>query len=166
MKIVKAVPSDLVEVLFLLKECVSDFNLSGLKHWNNAYPGAGAMKEAIDNGALYLYKEIGITKGMFVLSEEEPKEYKDVEWKTNSDRVLFVKYLAVHPGWKDKGIQARLIDYIEHYAGNNNFASIRVDVYGGIESAENFGQEIGFDKAGQFQTSFQTTPYLAFEKGL
>ena len=64
MNILQAAPNDLIDVLYLLKDCVSDMNGKGHKHWNSAYPGTDFIREAIDKKTLYLYKDKRITKGM------------------------------------------------------------------------------------------------------
>lgn len=166
MKILKATHNDLVEVLFLLKECVSDLNSNGLKHWNNAYPGADNMIKAIESETLYLLKEKGVAKGMVTLGMESPEEYKNIEWKTDSDKIIFIKFLAVHPRWENTDIAKKLIEFVEQYASDNNFSALRIDVYGGIEMAEKLFDDTGFNKTGQFHSSFQSTPYYAYEKGL
>jgi GNAT superfamily N-acetyltransferase len=166
MKILKATADDLVEVLFLLKECVSDLNSKGLKHWNNAYPGADAMIKAMDSDTLFICKEIGIAKGFVTISEEPPAEYKDIDWQTGSDKVLYIRYLAIHPLWQGKGIAKKLVDYVEKYASENNYSSLRADIYGGIGGANKLCEDLGFNKTGEFHSEFQSTPYLTYEKGL
>lgn len=166
MKIVKAIPSDLVEILFLLKECVSDLNTKGLKHWNSSFPGSDAMVKAIDDGVLYLYKELGIAKGFAIISEEEPEEYKKLDWGTSSEKTLFIKFLDVHPLFQGNGIAKKIIEYLENYASSNAFSSIRVDIYGALGSANELYTELGYANSGEFHSSFQATPYVAFEKGL
>jgi GNAT superfamily N-acetyltransferase len=165
MNITKAEQGDLVEVLFLMKECVEDLNHNGFKHWNNAYPGSDTLIKAIEEGTLYVYRDNGIAKGMIILSVDEPKDYKKVEWKTNNNKVLYLKYLTVHPLWQNKGIAKSLMEYAELYAKDNSFEAMRVDIYSGLQAAEKIS-ELGFNQAGQFHTDFQTSPYFAYEKGL
>jgi len=166
MKIEKAARIDLVDVLFLLKECVSSMNKKGLKHWNNAYPGSEIMVGAIEEGSLYLYKELGIVKGMIILSKDEPEEYKNIDWKLKSDKALYLKFLSIHPNWQKGDIGKELIEFAENYAKENGMHTVRTDVYGGVDSANNLGSKLGFTQAGEFHSSFQSMPYLAYEKGI
>lgn len=166
MKILKATPKDLVEVLFLLKECVSDLNSNGLKHWNNAYPGADAMIKAIEEGSLFLFKELGILKGMVTVNEEAPEEYNNIEWQSNAEKILYIKNLAIHPNWQGKGIAKKLVETVEEYAKDKSYKALRVDIYSGIGAAEKLCEDLGFNKTGEFHTNFQATPYFAYEKGL
>jgi GNAT superfamily N-acetyltransferase len=165
MKIVKAEPNDLVEVLFLLQVCVDDMNQKGYKHWNNAFPGSELMISAINNNSLYLYKENGVARGMIVLSDEQPEEYKNIEWQTAASKVMYLKYLAVHPIWHGTGIAKKLIGYAEQYAREHEFSALRVDIYSGLPSEHMF-TETGFSKTGQFHSTFQTAPYHTYEKSL
>jgi GNAT superfamily N-acetyltransferase len=166
MKIIKATPQDIIEVLFLLKDCVSVFNSNGLKHWNNSYPSADTMRKAIEEESLYLLKDREVAKGMAVLTEEEPEEYKNIDWQLDSEKVAFVKYFMIHPNWQDKEFSKALMSHIEEVAKEKGYTTLRFDVYGGISSAEKVGDDFGFNKTGQFHSSFQTVPYLAFEKSL
>jgi GNAT superfamily N-acetyltransferase len=166
MKIQQAVPQDLVEVLYLMKVCVSDMNEQGQKHWNNAYPGQEFLITAIEKGSLYTYKDLEVVKGMVVLSDEEPEEYKNIEWVGKGDKVLFIRFLAVHPTWQGKGIAKRLVEYAEGYSKDHGYTSIRVDIYSGVPGAEKLCIDLGFNQTGQFHSPFQQTPYFAFEKSL
>lgn len=166
MKILQAVAQDLVEVLFLLKESVTDLNEKGLKHWNSAYPGTDYMIEAIEKGTLYLYKDNEIAKGLVVLSNDEPEEYRNIEWQGKGDKVLFIRFLMIHPNWERTGIASRLIEYAEGYAKDNGYSTMRVDMYSGVEGAEKLCTDKGFNQTGQFHSSFQQTPYFAYEKSL
>lgn len=166
MKIVQAVPNDLVEVLFLLKECITDMNEKGFKHWNNSFPGAEVMSKAIASGSLFIYKELELAKGMVILNEEEPEEYKNIEWQVSAEKVLYIKYLAVHPNWQRHGIAKKLIGYAEQFARERGFKALRMDLYSGLEASGRFSDDMGFKKTGQFHSTFQQAPYLALEKSL
>lgn len=166
MKIQQAVLQDLVEILYLVKVCVSDMNEKGQKHWNNAYPGANYLLSCIENNTLFLCRENEVAKGMIILSKDEPEEYKPIDWQGKSDKVLFIRFLAVHPLWQGKGIAKKLVAFAEEYSKKNAFSSIRMDIYSGIEGAFNFCSNMGFNQTGQFHSKFQQNPYLAFEKSL
>ena len=166
MKIVQAVPQDLVEVLYLVKVCVNDMNEKGQKHWNNAYPSIEYIQQSITNENFYLYKDNEVAKGMIILSDEEPEEYKNIEWQGKEDKILFLRFLAVHPNWHGQGIAKRLIEYSEGYAKDHGYSTMRVDIFSGIEGAEKLCADKGFSQTGQFHSKFQQTPYFAYEKSL
>lgn len=166
MKIHKATPQDLIEVLYLLNASVTEMNQEGLKHWNSAYPGVDLMVKSIESETLHLLKDNGIAKGMVILSTDEPEEYKNIEWQGKDDKVLFIRFLIVHPKWKVSNIASMLVEYAENFAKEQSYSTIRIDVYSGIKGADELCTGNGFNQTGQFHSSFQQTPYFAYEKSL
>jgi hypothetical protein len=80
MEIIQAKPTDLIEILYLLRVCILDMNAKGLKHWNSAYPGPELIQQDLDSGSIYLAKEKGVCKGMVTLNEHEPADYKQINF--------------------------------------------------------------------------------------
>jgi hypothetical protein len=166
MEIKKASSIDLVDVLYLLKQCVIEMNKKGLKQWNLAHPSSEVIKDDIEKGTLYVYREMGITQGMINLSEEAPAEYKEISWKGKSDKVLYINRFAVHPLWKDSEVSVNLIDFAEKYAKDNKYTSVRVDVLDTYPANEDFFASRDFTHAGNFHSEFQKMPYTCFEKNM
>lgn len=166
MEIKQASSYDLVEVLYLLRECVADMNQKGFKHWNNSYPGIELIKKDIESGSLFFYKEKGIAKGMITLTEESLEEYQEINWKDNSGKALFMQRLAVHPLWQGQGIAKALVEFAEKKAKEDGYSTLRLDVFGGGESATKVCDETGFSQSGEYHSKFQKTPYLCYEKSL
>ena len=128
MEIKQASSIDLVDVLFLLKQCVLDMNMKGLKQWNSAYPSPELIKDDIEKGTLYIYSEMKILQGMVNLSEEPSEEYKDITWKENTTKALYIKRFAVHPIWIESEVPVNLMNFAEKYAAENNYTAIRMDI--------------------------------------
>lgn len=166
MNIVKAVQNDLVEVLFLLRECILDLNNKGLKHWNNSFPGTELIQRELDNGLIFLYKEKGVAKAIMTLTGEEPEEYKHVDWKSSNEKILYLLRLAVHPRWQDTDIARKMVEFAEKYAKENGYSTIRLDVFSGDTANAKIYAETGFKETGEFHSSFQKIPYSCYEKGL
>lgn len=101
MEIKQASSYNLVDALFLLKQCVLEMNKKGLKQWNSAHPSPQDIKADIDKGTLYICYEMNIAQGMIILSEDVPEEYKEIQFKGKSDKVLYIKRFAIHPLWLD-----------------------------------------------------------------
>ena len=104
MEILQAKQIDLIEILFLVRECVKDMNSRGMKHWNSSYPGTDDVTKDLNKESIYLVKDIGICLGMVTINELEPDDYKDIKWSDNNSKILYMKRMAVHPYWQDKGI--------------------------------------------------------------
>ncbi len=166
MEIKQASLYDLLDVLFLLKDCIYDMNQNGLKQWNNAYPGWEILRQDIESGSLYVFTDLGIAKGMINLSHEIPDEYKEISWKGKSDKILYIKRFTVHPIWKDTDIAEQLIGFAENYAKENKFLGIRLDVLDSYPVDNIFFKTKKYEFAGEFHSSFQKIPYTCFEKNL
>ncbi len=164
MRIVRAEMSDLVEILYLVKECVTDMNARGLKYWNTFYPGSEIIIRDLQSRSIFLIKDNEVCKGMITLDKDAPGNYKNMEWHSGSEKVLYVHRMAVHPKWKDAGIVEMLIGQAEQYARDNEFTSIRLDTF----SKDSFSSDMitahNFKKAGEFLTEYQKTPFYCYEK--
>jgi GNAT superfamily N-acetyltransferase len=166
MEIQQASSADFVEVLFLVKQCVKDMNNKGLKQWNNSNPSPGQLKHDIEKNTLYLYKEMGVAKGMINLSDEFSDDYKGIDWKSKSEKVLYVKRFAIHPLWQDSDVSDKLLEFAEKFAKDHNYTSIRLDALDNYPVDEKFFESKKFTLAGTLQSSFQKVPYACYEKSL
>ncbi len=166
MEIKQASSSDLIDILFLLKQCTLEMNMKGFKQWNDANPGRELIKEDIEKGTLYIFMDLGIAKGMINLSDEIPAEYNQINWKGNPDKILYIKRFAVHPFWKNTDISDKLMNFAEQYAKKKNYKGIRLDVLDSYPADEKFFSNRSYEHAGNFHSDFQKIPYACFEKNL
>jgi hypothetical protein len=166
MEIKQATPSEFVEVLFLIRECVKDMNSKGLKQWNNASPSPEQLKDELEKGTIFLYQELGIVKGLMKLSGELPLEYAGVEWKSSMEKPLFIKLFAIHPLWHNSNISEKLLEFAEIFAKENNYSGIRLDIMENYPVGEGFFENKQFVIAGTFQSEYQKTPFVCYEKSL
>jgi len=166
MEIKQATPSEFVEVLFLIRECVKDMNSKGLRQWNNASPSPEQLKEELEKGTIFLIQELGIVKGLMKLTSELPSEYTDISWKNVMARPLFIKLFAIHPLWHNSNISEKLIEFAEIYAKENNYSGIRLDIMDNYPVGAGFFENKQFIVAGTFQSDYQKTPFVCYEKSL
>jgi len=164
MEIKKAIPADLVEILYLLKVCITDMNARGLGHWNSAFPGRELIKKDLSQGNIYLAKDRGVCKGMVTLLEVEPEDFREMKLDQSAARPLFLRRLAVHPGWKEQGIEEKLLDFAQSAAREKGFTCIRTDVHPSCEDTIEICKSLDFNEVGTFQTEIQRIPYLCYEK--
>ena len=164
MEILQAKQSDLIEILFLIKECVRDMNSRGMKHWNSSYPGVEEISADLDNGFIYLVKGKGVCMGMVTLNESEPDEYKGIKWSGDNSKILYMKRMAVHPVWKDKGVAEMLVTFAEKYAKDKKYNYLRLDTLSSNQSEANLYTHSSYDEVGEFYSTFQKTPFKCYEK--
>ncbi len=166
MDIIKAIPSDLVEIMYLLRVCVKDMNEKGMKQWNNVYPDLLLMKKNLYGGLIYLAKERGVCKGMVTLNQEMPEDYNEILTNTDDKKTLFIQWLAVHPKWQNKGISKMLMDFAENFAKENGYKSILLDVFNNHEIAHQICQKYNYHEVGKFHSTMQKIAYVCYEKEL
>ncbi len=165
MEIQPATEESLLDVMYLLFKCVKDMNRKGMFQWNQAYPSPDVIENDIKNNSLYTLTDNWVIKGIIVLNETQPAEYKKIEWKfiDSNHRVLMVHRLAVHPMFQNQGVGKKMMDFAIEYAGINNFPVIRLDVFEGNLSANKLYSKLGFSKAGKFRFPFQETEFVCYE---
>jgi ribosomal protein S18 acetylase RimI-like enzyme len=164
MEIQKAKSSDLIEILYLLKECVRDMNQKGMKHWNSSYPGIEDIDRDLNKESIFLIKDKGICMGMVTLNEIEPEEYKGIHWSSNDSKTLYMKRMAVNPIWQDKGIAEMLVKFAEKYARENKYNYIRLDTLSSNQSEAKLYANGNYNEVGEFHSTFQKTPFKCYEK--
>jgi ribosomal protein S18 acetylase RimI-like enzyme len=164
MEINQAKPNDLIEILFLLRVCTLDMNSKGLKHWNSTFPGTEIIQSDLKNGSIYMVKDKGVCKGMVTLKDHEPEDYKDVAFRADIKKPLYLQNMAVHPKWQGKGIALLMVDFAQKFARDRGFDSIRLDVFKTSEGARQLYEKQHFTEVASFHSSFQKIPFICYEK--
>jgi GNAT superfamily N-acetyltransferase len=166
MEIIQAKPTDLIEILYLLKVCILDMNQKGLKHWNSTYPDPERIQNDLAAGSIYLAKDKGVCKGMVTLNDTEPEDYKQVNFQSGRQKPLFLQNMAVHPKWQGKGIAKLMLGFALKTAKENGFDTIRADVYKPSEDAKQLYEKQSFKEVASFHAAFQKIPFVCYEKQL
>jgi ribosomal protein S18 acetylase RimI-like enzyme len=164
MDILQAKETDLIEILYLLKVCILDMNLKGLKHWNSAYPDAKIMERNLENGFIYLAKDKGVCKGMVTLNEDTPADYFEIDFSSGCQKPLYLQYMAVHPRWQRLGIAKLLIEFAAKLAKEKKFDCIRLDVFKPSENARQLYEKYSFKEVSPFLSEYQKIPFVCYEK--
>lgn len=166
MEIVQAKPTDLIEILYLLKVCILDMNKKGLRHWNSASPGPERIQQDLDRASIYLVKDKGVCKGMVTLNEIEPEEYKQVSFQSGKHKPMYLQNMAVHPKWQGRGIAKLMVDFAQKLAKDKGFDSIRLDVFQPSQSARQLYEKQSFKEVASFHSAYQKIPFVCYEKQL
>jgi len=166
MEISPAKPSELIEILFLLKVCILDMNAKGFRHWNSSFPNTELVVNDLKCGSIFLAKDKGVCKGMVTLNKQEPEEYKSVAFKAKSTKPLYLQNMVVHPTWQGKGIGNQMVDFAQDYARENGFDCIRLDVFKPGEIARQLYEKKSFKEVASFHTEYQKIPFICYEKQL
>lgn len=166
MEIIQAKPSDLIEILYLLRVCILEMNVKGLKHWNSVFPGTERIQQDLSNGSIYLVKEKGVCKGMVTLNEHEPEDYKLLDFQSGRQKPLYLRHMAVHPRWQGTGIAKMMVEYAQKLAKEKGFDCIRLDVFKDSDAARKLYETQSFKEVTSFHPDYQLIPYICYEKQL
>lgn len=77
-------------------------------------------------------------------NDEKVDGYSDAPWQIDSDEVIVLHVLAVHPDRRRKGLAQRLVENVIEQARNAGKKALRLDVIENNTSAEKLYQELGF----------------------
>lgn len=164
MQVEKATTDNILEVMYLLQHCIKEFNKNSVYQWNTSYPDYFRLLREVEDGALYIIKTKGVCIGTITFDEQQEPVFNNVEWKNTSDKFLVVHRIAVFPSWQKKGIGRKLVEFVEEYAKNNNYKSIRLDVASSSEHLIKLCESIGYAYAGDILYPKQKEPFKCLEK--
>lgn len=164
MKIMKAIKQDIPNIMNLIKEVVKHMMSQEIYQWNEDYPNLEVINNDIHNKDLYVIKNEKDCLGIIVINEEQSPEYKDINWKDHSEKVLVIHRLAVHPKYQGQGIARKLMDFAESYAGENGYMSIRLDCYSGNPRLNKVYLKRGYESRGQVYFPMREMPFNCYEK--
>lgn len=166
MEIKQATLSEFVEVLFLVRECIKDMNNKGFRQWDQFNPSPEQLTDDLEKGSIYLIKDHGIAKGMMKLTNTQPAEFADVNWKKNLEKPLYLMLFAVHPLWQNKEVGEQMIEFAEIFAKENGFSGIRIDALTEYPFTNDFFESKQFMLADTYHNDPQKNPNVCYEKSL
>ena len=164
-KIVRAEEENLIEIMFILRECANDLITKGYSHWNSAYPSHITIHEDLKKNNLYLLKNYGGSIGTITLNNLQDPSYSQLKWGSDN-HALIINRLAVHPVFQNKGYAKMLMVFAEEFARKEGYKSIRLDTFAGNEKTVHFFESCGFSKVGEVSLSKDLNIYACFEKQL
>jgi predicted amidohydrolase/predicted GNAT family acetyltransferase len=128
-KIEKGQLFDLEKLFQIYLNAKINLENNGIYQWTDNYPTISILENDLRKGALYILKSNEKIIGAINISEEQETEYELVKWEFDSSKVLVIHRLVVDPKYQKKGYAQKLMDFAENFAKENNYSSIRLDVY-------------------------------------
>lgn len=114
-------------------------------HWKKGiHPSDEMLRNSIGKEELYVLADGGEIAACAIVNDEKVDGYADVPWQIDSDEVMVVHVLAVHPEQRGKGLARKLMEHIvgsERKAGKK---ALRLDVIENNTAAEGLYQKLGF----------------------
>ncbi|WHT39014.1 GNAT family N-acetyltransferase [Myroides sp. mNGS23_01] len=155
--------SDVNEIVKVLRQVKQDMYSKGIDQWDEHYPNEKTIQEDLDKKQAYIYSENGEVLAYMVINQEYDIEYNDLNWSTSTPFIV-IHRLFVKPTAQGKGISSQMIQYVEQYAIENNYASIRFDAYALNNTANAVYLKKGYTLVGTVQ--FRKGVFNCYEKGL
>jgi len=166
MDIKQATLTEFVEILFLVRACEKDMNNKGIRQWNHVNPTPEKLNEDLAKGNIYLFKELGVAKGMLKLTDDLPTECTDINWKSKIDKPLYINMFIIHPLWQESDISEQMVEFAEIFAKENNYSGIRLDVINNYPVVDGFFESKQFTVADPVISSEQKVNIVCYEKSL
>jgi ribosomal protein S18 acetylase RimI-like enzyme len=163
MEIKTARETDIIEILFFIRECVKDFNSKGIFHWSSQFPTYQFLLEASQRNDLLMMHENSICVGIIIIDSKQDDVIPDIEWEDKSNSFM-ISHLAVHPKFISKSVGSTLLDHINRIALEKEMTSIHTYAFVLDNDVHKALTDANFREVAEFTHKQQLLPYKAFEK--
>ncbi|WP_353949071.1 GNAT family N-acetyltransferase [Sporolactobacillus sp. Y61] len=160
----KAHINEIQAIMSIIRHVVRDMQSRRIDQWDNTYPDKEVIMNDQAAGTLYVYEDDSCLKGVIVLNEDQPEEYRVVDWTFRSGKQLVIHRLCVSPQYQGQGIATQLMGFAEEYGRRAGYDSIRLDTFTKNSFACHLYEKLGYKKTGRVQ--FRKGNFYCFEKGL
>lgn len=108
------------------------------------HPSDEMIQDSIDKGDLYVLADGGDIAACVIANAEKVDAYSDAPWQIDSDEVIVLHVLAVHPDHRGKGLARRLVENVIEQERKVGKKALRLDVIENNTTAEKLYQKLGF----------------------
>ena len=114
-------------------------------HWKKGiHPSDEMIQDSIDKGDLYVLADGDEIAACVIANDEKVEGYADAPWQIDSDDVIVLHVLAVHPDHRGKGLARRLVENVIEQERKAGKKALRLDVIENNTIAEKLYQKLGF----------------------
>ena len=114
-------------------------------HWKKGiHPSDEMIQDSIDKGDLYVLADGDEIAACVIANDEKVDGYSDTPWQIDSDEVIVLHVLAVHPNHRGKGLARRLVENVIEQERKAGKKALRLDVIENNTTAEKLYQKLGF----------------------
>ncbi|KUO77047.1 MAG: acetyltransferase [Desulfosporosinus sp. BRH_c37] len=151
MKIIRATERHIERILSLCKDCSQNMVNNLIDQWDGVYPNKEIFLDDIRNNSLYIAVSDNSEDilACIVINEHQDPEYKEIKWKYDREKIAVIHRLMVHPKNEGNGIAQDLVSFVEKFAKEKQYRSIRLDVFSKNLRALGFYQKLGYEVTGE-----------------
>jgi GNAT superfamily N-acetyltransferase len=155
MEIRPAKESQLLEVLYIIRECAEQLRTKGVKHWHNTHIDYEEISKDISQGYVYILFEKSVAAGTISIKPDTEKSEA-----YNIDR------LAIFPHFQRRGFARAMIDFAENETRSKSKKVLRGTIPVDDESLCKLLEEKGFTNHGIISQVPNEITKILFEKNL
>ena len=108
------------------------------------HPSDEMIQNSIDREELYVLADGDEIVACVIANAEKVDGYSDAPWQIDSDEVIVLHVLAVHPNHRGKGLAQRLVENVIEQERKVGKKTLRLDVIENNTTAEKLYQKLGF----------------------
>ncbi|HPJ71040.1 MAG TPA: GNAT family N-acetyltransferase [Candidatus Mcinerneyibacteriales bacterium] len=136
MEMRQAKPRELPLITLIYKRAVDEMLSRKIYQWDQIYPNVSFLKKSMEKGELYVFTRQKQVVGAVVLNSDESEEWAPVAWQY-SPPALVIHALVMDPSVQGQGLGSAALDWIERFASENKYHSIRLDLFPENTAARN-----------------------------
>ena len=148
MEFYQAVIDDLPAALLLYKFATEHMIEQGIEQWDAIYPTREVLKDDIERGTMYVYKQGGELVAAFVVNQEYEMEYEQVNWNYPDTSFAVIHRLCVHPAFENRGIGAVAMQQAEAIIKDMGIKTVRLDTCIDNPSAVRLYEKLNYTNMG------------------
>ena len=114
-------------------------------HWKKGiHPSDEMIQNSIDREELYVLSDDEEITACVITNAEKVDGYSDAPWQIDSDEVIVLHVLAIHPDHRGKGLARKLVENVIEQERKVGKKALRLDVIENNTTAEKLYQKLGF----------------------
>ena len=135
-----------------------------LRWEKNVYPVLRDIKEAAEDGGLYVAEDAGKIVGAFIVSHTQGAGYRSAAWAWQGDeaRVAVLHLLATDPALQGKGIGRRMLRHAADVCRARGDGVIRLDTLPWNIPGKRLYEGFGFQYRGDVALDYPSTGTISF----
>ncbi len=146
----KACKNNIDDIVVLYNETIDWLNNQGIFQWSKGvYPTRKSALAAVRENSLYCFCDDYNIQGTFILNEKQAQEYKYLNWRYRSDKVLVLHTLLINPNKTGRGLGKTIMEFVLDFAHENGYKAIRLDVFPDNQAAVGLYLHFGFEFVGR-----------------
>ena len=147
--------NNLIEVLYIIRECSRQLLEKGVKYWNNSHADYNEISKDINSGYVYLLVLNNVPVGTATIKPD----------KTNQN-ITTLSRVAIYPSFQKKGYAQEILQFAEKIAKERGSKIIKGTTPTDDKSLEQLLVENGYEKIGVDNEIPEEFVKISFEKKL